>query len=204
MTTITPERIADLRAMEAKATPGPWHAEIDEHYGSHPRIYADGRLIAAIGNVEVERQDYWEADAKMAVAARNALIPALDEIDRLRCELDEARALIAAADKGHPIHKAVERILDEHSAWIARPNDEVTKAIALAAGVAWMAAAKVDPSLDEIDRALSMARDENERLREALRFYANCLGDPNEGPWGVKSTDFGRRAMEALKEPGHE
>lgn len=35
-----------------------------------------------------------------------------------------------------PIYKAVERILDEHSAWIARPNDEVTRAIAFAATIA--------------------------------------------------------------------
>ncbi|WP_371346521.1 hypothetical protein [Ancylobacter sp. IITR112] len=32
-----------------------------------------------------------------------------------------------------PLYKRVEAILDEHSAWIARPNDEVTKRVALAA-----------------------------------------------------------------------
>jgi hypothetical protein len=35
-----------------------------------------------------------------------------------------------------PVYKAVERILDEHSAWIARPNTEVTRAVAFAAVVA--------------------------------------------------------------------
>lgn len=35
------------------------------------------------------------------------------------------------------IYQAVERVLDEHSAWIARPSSDVTRAIALAAGVAW-------------------------------------------------------------------
>ncbi|HXF55664.1 MAG TPA: hypothetical protein VNK52_16240 [Hyphomicrobiaceae bacterium] len=35
------------------------------------------------------------------------------------------------------IYDAVERVLDEHSAWIARPNPNVTKAVALAAGIAW-------------------------------------------------------------------
>lgn len=94
-------------------------------------------------------------------------------------ERDQARAVLAAADKGTPIYKAVERILDEHSAWIARPSDDVTKAIALAAGVAWMTAEKVDPSLDEMDRALSEARAalaaaqaEAEKLREALKPFA--------------------------------
>lgn len=35
-----------------------------------------------------------------------------------------------------PVYKAVERILDEKSAWVARPNDEVTKSIAFQAVVA--------------------------------------------------------------------
>lgn len=35
-----------------------------------------------------------------------------------------------------PVYKAVERILDEHSAWIARPSAEVTKAVAFAAIIA--------------------------------------------------------------------
>jgi hypothetical protein len=38
--------------------------------------------------------------------------------------------------KGTPVYKAIERILDEHSAWIARPSPEVTKAVAIAATVA--------------------------------------------------------------------
>lgn len=37
-----------------------------------------------------------------------------------------------------PIIKAVERILDECSAWVARPNPDVTMRIALAAGLAVM------------------------------------------------------------------
>jgi hypothetical protein len=35
-----------------------------------------------------------------------------------------------------PVYKAVERILDEQSAWIARPSDEVTRMIAFSAVVA--------------------------------------------------------------------
>lgn len=35
-----------------------------------------------------------------------------------------------------PVYKTVERILDEHSAWIARPSSDVTKAVALAATIA--------------------------------------------------------------------
>lgn len=38
--------------------------------------------------------------------------------------------------RGTPVYKAVESILDEHSAWIARPSPEVTKAVAFAAVIA--------------------------------------------------------------------
>lgn len=62
----------------------------------------------------------------------------LARLRKAEAERDEARAIIAAADKGHPIESAVERVLDEHSAWIARPSPDVTKAIALATGIAWM------------------------------------------------------------------
>lgn len=39
--------------------------------------------------------------------------------------------LQSQAELSEPVYKAVERILDDYSAWIARPSDEVTKAIAL-------------------------------------------------------------------------
>lgn len=38
--------------------------------------------------------------------------------------------------RGTPVYKAVERILDDHSAWIARPSAEVTRAVAFAATIA--------------------------------------------------------------------
>ena len=40
-------------------------------------------------------------------------------------------------DVPETIYKAVERVLDENSAWIARPDAEVTKRVAMAAGIAW-------------------------------------------------------------------
>lgn len=44
---------------------------------------------------------------------------------------------LTAPEVPETVYKAVERVLDEHSAWIARPSNEVTKAVALAAGIAW-------------------------------------------------------------------
>ena len=120
---------------------------------------------------------------------------------RLTRERDEARIVLAAADKGTPIYRAVERVLDEHSAWIADPREDVTKAIALAAGVAWMAAEKVDPNLEEMDRALAAARAENDRLRAILSDAVALYGRPG-GPWNIPSDPGGwlDRARAALEQ----
>ncbi len=58
-----------------------------------------------------------------------------------------------------PVYKAVERILDEHSAWIARPNDEVTKAIAFAAVVAAQEIVEALVKFDTSERAAPTVSD---------------------------------------------
>lgn len=61
------------------------------------------------------------------------------------------------------IYRAVERALDENSAWIARPSKEVTEKVALAAGIAWqMHAASTPPSADEGSAANEGRRDTTE------------------------------------------
>ena len=133
--------------------------------------------------------------------AASALERLAAEVERLTRERDEARIVLAAADKGTPIYRAVERVLDEHSAWIADPREDVTKAIALAAGVAWMAAEKVDPNLEEMDRALAAARAENDRLRAILSDAVALYGRPG-GPWNIPSDPGGwlDRARAALEQ----
>lgn len=55
------------------------------------------------------------------------------------------------------------------------------------------------------DPLLKEAADEIERLREALRYYAeNHYPNVNDGPWGVNSTDFGDVARAALTDKGGE
>lgn len=50
-----------------------------------------------------------------------------------------ATALREAVEQQPPetVYKAVERALDECSAWIARPDAECTRKVAMAAGIAW-------------------------------------------------------------------
>ena len=54
------------------AGPRPWTAEANLPYGEQPRIYdASGRLVAVVGNAEIDRQDEWEGNAELIVAAVN-------------------------------------------------------------------------------------------------------------------------------------
>lgn len=159
----------------------------------------DGDICVDRGNRFAHERDV----AKLHAWAKEAA----DAIERLARELDEARAVIAAADKGSPIYKAVERVLDEHSAWISRPSHKVTQAVALAAGVAWMSAEKIDPNLEEIDRALAAARAENDRLREALRPFAREAQfwdhAPDDVRLGVSCVDGFVDSGDAMFFPGH-
>ena len=47
-------------------------------------------------------------------------------------------------------------------------------------------------------RLAPTAQPEVKALVEALEFYATWHPHPNDGPWGVDSTDFGKRAQQAL------
>jgi len=46
--------------------------------------------------------------------------------------------------------------------------------------------------------AILQALRDGEKMRAALRFYADRHEVPSEGPWGVNSTDFGNVARQAL------
>ncbi len=53
----------------------------------------------------------------------------------------------------------------------------------------------------DADDVIKRLRAENERLREALRYYAkNHYPNIDEGPWGQGSNDFGDVARAALGE----
>jgi len=89
---------------------------------------------------------------------------AADTLTRLTAEVERLQAIITAADCGSPIYKAVERVLDEKSAWISRPNHEVTSAVALSAGIAW----SIYYPLELVDQNLSLQLD-NLRLTARVK-----------------------------------
>jgi hypothetical protein len=99
-----------------------------------------------------------------AIAAWNRRAPSPAE-----AALREALAVVERLS-GVPLIKSIERILDEHSAWIARPSPEVTKAVALAAGIAGAEANRQAAS--EYERHLEA---EVERLTAAMRSSADDI-----------------------------
>jgi len=56
----------------------------------------------------------------------------------------------------------------------------------------------VNPDGPKAADTLERQAAEIERLREALRFYADEHEYPSDGPWGVNSDDFGTVARAAL------
>lgn len=60
---------------------------------------------------------------------------------------------------------------------------------------------------DITQAAISRAEQAEARVKDlevALRFYADFYENPNEGPWGVDSQDFGNNARAALAREGGE
>ena len=90
-------------------------------------------------------------DTKMLSAERLALIThglrlcrhasidwARDTINELLTHIDTLTTRVAELERAPEdgeLLKQIERVLDEHSAWIARPSNDVTKAVALVAGI---------------------------------------------------------------------
>lgn len=133
------------------------------------------------GGLHGYASDVWSAMRSAAPDHTAGLIALVEGMER---ERGEARSLLSAADKGHPIQSAVERVLDEHSAWIARPSQDVTRAVALAAGIAWMYA----PMFGANDRAAAAearalaAEAERDALREAMAIRRFPASPPSRSP----------------------
>jgi hypothetical protein len=132
---MTDEELAELRALEAAATPGPWADDASGHYGVRPRIYGDGYLIAEVGNAQPALGDFWDADAKFIVAARNALPRLLAMLDAERAEVarlrEAARGQIVVVEAARQMQAQAERERDETRAENARLRAALGKIAAM-------------------------------------------------------------------------
>ncbi|MCO5077310.1 MULTISPECIES: MazG-like family protein [unclassified Chelatococcus] len=75
-----------------------------------------------------------------------------------------------------PVYKAVERILDENSAWIARPNDEVTRRIALAATIAAHTLVAAERAESATDIEAISADSVKSASEDGRGFWRSCSG----------------------------
>lgn len=86
--TITPEEIARLRALEAKATPGPWQSVNQSYRMRVYEVFAGGTSVCHVTCCE-DGMD--EKDCELIATSRNALPGLLDEIERLQAEVASLR-----------------------------------------------------------------------------------------------------------------
>ena len=158
------------------------------------------------GSSSAMRED--DRDFRAAVAAAfDALAPdagtaALAELQALRDERDALATKNAAIEKRLRERRAMHRVNSvlQNSAVIrARlagptPFDAVT--IADLEELFTDAASRAEAAEAE----LATLQAQVERLTGALRFYADFHENPNDGPWGINSQDFGKEARAALTE----
>lgn len=95
MTTLTPERIAELRALINLATPGPYDNSVPSASLRHQIVAAGDKMMFAFCGHPVRSDETMDANASMIVAACNDLPAALDEIDQLRAQVEKMRAALA-------------------------------------------------------------------------------------------------------------
>lgn len=95
---------------------------------------------------------------------RNDVISSLGTLRRLAI-----RGLEAERAATEPLLVSVEKILDDHSAWIARPSPEVSRSVAMAAAIRAMAA---------LDERIEFAEHETaERVREETLEECAAIAD---------------------------
>jgi hypothetical protein len=181
-------------------SPGDWLGT--EWNTAQDYISAITKLEAQVDQLIDERDDAQEAlsRAYYLVTGRSpewsnlfGAPECLEEIDDaqnvLRKSLSRIAALEAMVPKDIPpsVYKAVERVLDENSAWIARPNVEVTKRVALASGIAWQL--HHAPQIDNLENRIEQLEAEAARWREAKAepvawAYINPDGECEQIAWG--------------------
>lgn len=153
----------DLSALRAKAkaaTPGEW---VRGKSCARTVFSFRARNCCTIGDFK------YLDDAAFIAAAEPAVVLSL--IDRV----ERAEALIAKAGKPSPVYKAVEQILDEHSAWISSPNHKVTSAVALAAVIAADLESGASSTLGALHVRCDEADAEIARLRALLARAGEAL-----------------------------
>jgi len=133
--------------VEAHFAPGEW----TEH--QEGREYSGAVWVCGDDAWQIEIEEFGEEGRKhgqefhdgtathwrpLPTAEHDADLAALlAAYDARGAEIERLRALATV-----PLLQTIERILDEHSAWIARPDHDVARAVALAAGIAGMEAAR--------------------------------------------------------------
>ena len=125
-----------------------------------------------------------------------------DLVKRLRdpafgTETSERNLMASAADRIEALTAQLESTLRDRKLILEERDRTFALMLARAekAEAEWR---KYEAAWMTAEGRLADAEADNARLREALHFYADFYEAPNDGPWGVNSSDFGRTARAAL------
>lgn len=115
---LTPERIAELKALCAAATPGPWHLRVHPEYAEefhvsatatedHP--YHPSRCNRASDQIEILSDESYPrklADSAFIAAARAALPEALAALEQRDKRIDDLEATLSTSQVLHDALRA--------------------------------------------------------------------------------------------------
>jgi hypothetical protein len=98
------DRLAEITALEAAATKGPWHTATEAGAVSYPSTFVanwSGEYMQGVGDVDTGVGEQAEADLSFILDARTAVPELLAEVARLRAAVPAACAsgYRAAADQ---------------------------------------------------------------------------------------------------------
>lgn len=170
--TLSPERVAEIRALAEKATPGPWQDKYGEYKPSNEcaeiignvdcDVYDDGRPRPIYTEVcSIAGNDDHNANAAyIAALDPQTALALLASHEALRAEVERLRTELAFSEQTS-----------------AARNERICQLLA-----------------DNLTARDTAARE----MREALQFYADPHGKCDQVPDFYDELDFGSRAREAL------
>jgi Lar family restriction alleviation protein len=137
----------------------------------------------------------WRPTGDEAIAAWNTRTPDTSiealtkQLEAARADAKEAEAYAEGLEREVKTCCMAQVVMDNTVAELERERDDY--------------AFKLDDAnntYSEMHVALSEANDKLVKAVEALTFYADFHENPNDGPWGVSSQDFGKHARATLAE----
>ncbi|MCC4304213.1 MULTISPECIES: hypothetical protein [Rhodococcus] len=105
--------VEHTKALEAAATPGPWHTEPSKHVSGRYVIDTESRTI-----MHVTGPVHSSADAEFIAHARTAVPALVAAVERVQALADDLESRSAAIEEANPTHTTQIALHRQHAAMI--------------------------------------------------------------------------------------